>query len=115
MAQLILTDEEKAALSWLDMDDDALGKLCRKACLVILQKEKSEDNPDDRKSVWAASAGMMLCGVADDANATTATFHFDGLTHGDKERGNWRVTVEKLDTENVLALPEAGRNPTPTP
>lgn len=100
MAELILTDEEKAAISWLDMDDDTLGKLCRKACLVIMKKEKSEDDPDDRKPVWAASAGMLLCGVADDANATTATFQFNGLTNSDKERGNWRVTVEKLDSEN---------------
>ncbi len=98
MAQLILTDEEKAALSWLDMDDDALGKLCRKACLVIPQY-KDEENPDDRKPVWAASAGMLLCGVVDDANATRAIFNFEGLTHRDKERGNWRVTVEKLDSE----------------
>lgn len=99
MAKLILTEEEKAALSWLDMDDDALGKLCRKACLVIPQY-RDEENPDDRKPVWAASAGMLLCGVCDDAGATSATFDFEGLTHGNKERGNWRVTVEKLDAQS---------------
>lgn len=104
MAQLILTEEEKAAISWLDMDDDALGKLCRKACLIIPQHEDL-DNPDDRKQVWASSAGMLLCGVTDDANATTAVFTFEGLTHGDKQRGNWRVTVERLDSENVRAMP----------
>lgn len=100
MAELILTDEEKAAISWLDLGDDALGKLCRKACLVIMRKDKSLDDPDDRKPIWAASAGMLLCSVCDDANATNSTFDFEGLTSGDKERGNWRVTVEKLDAEN---------------
>lgn len=103
MAELILTDEEKAAISWLDLSDDALGKVCRKACLVIMKKEKSDDDPDDRKPVWAASAGMLLCGAVDDANATSATFKFEGLTyrHGEiveKVRGDWLVTVEKLDS-----------------
>jgi hypothetical protein len=101
MAELILSDEEKAAVSWLDISDDALGKLCRKACLVIMKKEKSDTDPTEGKPVMAASAGMLLCGVADDMNATTATFQFDGLTNGEKERGNWRVSVEKLDSENV--------------
>lgn len=117
MAELILTDEEKAAISWLDLDDDALGKVCRKACLILMNKEKSEDDPDDRKPVWAASAGMLLCGVADDANVATVTFTFDGLTNGEKEHGNWRVTVEKLDstTSPIDADdPFAGETLTPT-
>jgi hypothetical protein len=95
MAEIILTEQEKAALSWLDLSDDALGKLCRKACLILM--EKTADNPDDRKTVWASSAGMFLCGLVDDANADTGTFLFEGLTNGEKERGNWKVTIEKLE------------------
>ena len=30
MAQLILTDEEKTALTWLDVPDDTLGKIVKK-------------------------------------------------------------------------------------
>ena len=100
MAELILTEEEKAAVSWLDLSDDALGKLCRKICLVMPNCRKNAKDPEDMKPTWVASAGMLLCGAADDANATTLKLDFEGLTHGDKERGNWRVTIEKLDSEN---------------
>ncbi len=97
MAELLLTDEEKTALSWLDLSDDALGKLCRKACLVLMEKDKTDDSSDDRQTVWASTAGMFLCGLVDDANADTATFLFEGLTNGERERGNWKVTIEKLE------------------
>jgi hypothetical protein len=101
MADLILTDEEKKAVSWLDLSDDALGKVCRKACLVIMEGGKPKDDPDDRRPMIASSAGMLLCGIMDDSNATKTVLSFEGLTCGEKQRGNWRVTIEKINPDEA--------------
>ena len=93
MAELILTQQEKEAISWLDLGDEALGKLCRSACLTM---PKILEDTEDSKRIWAVNAAMLLCNVACDANSEHTTFEFSGLTHGNKSNGDWRVDVTRV-------------------
>jgi hypothetical protein len=58
MAQLIMTDAERAALLWTDLDDAALGALLRKK-IAFLQTAAEQM---DRTVTMAA--GLLLCCAA---------------------------------------------------
>ena len=63
MAELILTDEEKALPFWNDLDDEALGKAVKRWG-VWLSSQRLSDNTDDNEegamdlSLKAATVGM---------------------------------------------------------
>lgn len=93
MAELILTAEEKAALTWLDISDDALGKLVKKTCLAI---QEVPDDATGMKKVWSMTCAMLLCNLCAEANSEVSTFTVNGLTDGDKQNGDWKVTIEQI-------------------
>lgn len=88
MAELILTAEEKAAQDWLDLNDDALGKLVKKAALVLHDKHGSD-------AVTATAILAMLANISHRCNSTKTVYKLGGVTHGDEELGDWQVTVER--------------------
>jgi len=90
MAELILTEEEKAAATWLELSDDAVGKLTKKVVLDIVKIGNEQGR------VWTMSAALILIGHAADMNATTSTITINGFTHGAERLGDWEVTVKKL-------------------
>lgn len=90
MAELILTDAEKAAALWSDLDDAALGALVkRKISLITSCSEQL-----DRATTF--SAAMMLCLAAKHAGTDRASFDIDGLTDAGQPLGNWRITAERI-------------------
>jgi hypothetical protein len=93
MAELILTDEEKASNSYLDWDDAALGKLTKKVALTI-----RDGRADDKLPIIANAAAMMLVGMAHDSNAETFTLTLGGCTHHGEPVGDWKVTVKRKST-----------------
>jgi hypothetical protein len=66
MAELILTEAEKSALTWMELDDATLGKVVKKTALSL--KEHSEE----QQKIWWFAAAMLLCGMAEDAKADQA-------------------------------------------
>lgn len=98
MAKLELTEQEKAAISWLDMSDDALGKLVRKTCLQLPELMAKDET--DMGKIWVTSCGMLLCNMAADANSTKTTFTFSGLSLADKNRGDWQVIIKRTKAPN---------------
>lgn len=90
MAELILTEEEKAANSWLEVSDEALGRMI-KASVLSIQAKATELN-----KLYMATCGFMLCNLACDSNASHLTLDVDGLTLGDEQRGQWKITVEEV-------------------
>lgn len=94
MAQLILTDEEKAAKNWLDVSDDCLGKVCRKTMLMLPTLCKQEDG---KKGVWFMSCLNVLIGLAHDANSETTVFDVNGFTVENADCGDWNVTIKRTD------------------
>lgn len=90
MAELILTDEEKAAALWSDLGDAALGKLIKRKIALITECSDQLDR------ITTVAAAMMLCLEARRSGANKAVFDIDGLTDGCVPVGNWRITVEQL-------------------
>lgn len=91
MAKLILTEEEKAAATWMELDDATIGKLVKKTALGLMSLK------DEQAHVWWWSAAILLCSMASDANADKFEQEILGLTHSGEERGNWRITVERIN------------------
>ncbi len=95
MAELILTEAEKAAALWSDLDDSALGKLVKKKIALL------ETAAEQLDRVTMFSAAMLICCNAAEANAGTAEFDIDGLTQDGRDFGNWRVVATKVEPSNV--------------
>lgn len=89
MAELILTQEEKDAATYLEWSDEALGKAVKKLALGI------NDHMGDHATATMACATNLAC-AAYDANAETLEVKLVGVTECDEARGNWKVTVECL-------------------
>ena len=95
MAQLILTDEEKAAKNWLDVSDDCLGKVCRKTMLMLPNVCKLD--AEGKSGVWFMSCLNVLIGLAHDSNSETTELKVTGFTEENKECGDWKVTIKRTD------------------
>lgn len=90
MAKLILTDAEKAANSWLDLDDANLGKVLKATAL------KLKAHANDQSRLWFVSAAMLLCSMADDSNADRFSQTIKGFSNHGKLAGDWRVIVRRI-------------------
>ena len=93
MAELILTEEEKAAETWLHVSDETLGRVCRKTMLMI----KGLCEGDCKKGLWQVSCAQLLIGLVDDADSVESSFKIGGYTKGGEERGDWEITIKRVD------------------
>lgn len=91
MAELILTEEEKAAATWLELPDDVIGKLVKKTALQIV----AESNEQGR--IFTMTAMILLCGMASDANAETTKIEVNGFHKEGEELGDWRMVLQRID------------------
>jgi hypothetical protein len=91
VAELILSDDDKAAARWLEMDDASVGKLVKYTQLVFLRED------EERERVWTWSAALLLCGIAHVANAGDMVLEVDGITleNGAVPIGDWEVVVRR--------------------
>ena len=87
--KLILTEAEKKAATWAELDDDSLGKVVK----AMMFKIKTAS--DEQGKIFLLSAAMMLCSVAAEANAEKLTQTIEGLTVKGQSFGNWKVTIKK--------------------
>lgn len=94
MAQLILTEQEKAAALWSDLDDATLGKLVKKKMALITTSAEQLD------LATTFSAAFLLCCAASENNANELTFDIEGVTQEDRDFGDWRVVATKLVPNN---------------
>ena len=88
MAKLILTDEEKAAALWSDLDDAALGKLVKKKIAYLTEAAEQLDR------VTAFAAAIILCCAAAEHNASEIALEIDGLTQEGRDFGDLEEIVE---------------------
>jgi len=91
MAELILTEEEQAAAQWKDLDDDALGKLCK------LTLSGLDDQDKEREAIHGYSAALLMVILAARMNATTYKQTINGVTCDGKSLGNWEITCKKIE------------------
>lgn len=92
MAELILTEEEKAAPSYLDWDDDALGKMVRKLAVSLKDKYGADAG-------FATMAAFILVDKTIQNNGAQLNVHLGNFTNSGQSFGDWRVIVEKVGVE----------------
>lgn len=92
--ELILTQEENDASSYLDMDDASLGRYTKYLAKVL---EDLKDDADGFHKVTAASAGLLMVSACFDANADKLSLTLTGHSHKGIETGDWKITVEKIN------------------
>lgn len=97
MAELILTDEEKASASYLDWDDASIGRGVKKIALEI------EDVKGEDAISWCAGV-LMLLARAIDADSEKSVMKVDGFTQAGKPLGDWEVTVRRLPPPTDLPI-----------
>lgn len=95
MAELLLTDAEKAAELWTDLDDASLGAMLRKK-LIVLQTASEQ-----MEQTFSTTAGLLLCCAAAEKNANEMTLTFENVTQEGRPFGDWKVVVTRLDTPEV--------------
>lgn len=91
MAELILTEEERAAALWSDLDDEALGKLVKKKIAYLTTAAEQLDR------VTTVAAAMLLCCAASEQNAREMTMEIEGLTQADRVFGDWKIVAMRTD------------------
>ncbi len=89
--KLIMTDAEKKAATWAELDDAALGKVVKANMFVL--KHVSEE----QQKLFFMSAAIILCSSAAEANADRLTQTIKGLTVKGKPFGNWKVVIKRVN------------------
>lgn len=93
MAELITTDEEKAAKSYLDWDDASIGRLVRYGAAHLraeAKKDEAEGNLIRGHSALIYLIEQMLA-----VNAETTTMTVKDLRIGKKVLGDFKLTLER--------------------
>jgi hypothetical protein len=90
MAELILTDEEQQLDTYLDLSDDALGKLTRATAIDL-------SDANGWRSIGMTAAGRILIVLAHEMNAARIAFSMEGVTIKGEDLGNWTVEIKKVE------------------
>lgn len=88
MAELILTEAEKAANTWLELDDATVGKLVKKTALGL------KNHSEERGKVWYVSAVMLLLGMVADSNAEEFSTTINGFSDPAGYRGDFEINIK---------------------
>ena len=90
MAELVVTEEERHTLKFLEWDDEALGKATKVVATILNDK-------DGDQALKATGAAVFLIDTGIESNATEIVVSLEGAYNGDRNLGNWRVTLERID------------------
>lgn len=101
---MILTEEEKAAALWSNLDDAALGKMVKKKIEFLTDAAAQLD----RVTIFAAA--MLLCCAAEEQGASEMTLQIDGLTQAGMGFGDWKIMAMKLQDAPLLDFQEGWLN-----
>lgn len=89
MAELFVTDKEKEDKTYLEWPDETIGKAVKALAVKI------DDCQGDRAIRYSAPA-LILASLVSDSNTERMTFELEGLREGDKDLGNWLITIERV-------------------
>lgn len=90
MAELILTEEEKAAATWLELPDETVGKLVKRTALGFIEADK------EMERIGCMSACLILTGMMHGANAETTTIKLNGTTTSKEPTGDWVIRIRRV-------------------
>ena len=87
--ELILTDAEKKAATWAELDNESIGMIVKAAMFKIKTVSGEQDK------IFFIAAAIILCNAAVESNADRLTQTLTGLTIKGKPLGDWKVTIKK--------------------
>ena len=90
MVELVLTEEEKAAPLWSDLDDVVLGKLVRKHIDFLTDASAQLDHTTE------LAGAMVLCNRAVEEHVDSMTLELEGLTQDGRDFGDWKIVVTRI-------------------
>jgi hypothetical protein len=94
MAELILTEEEKALSFWEDLDDEALGKAVKYFAIKFSKKPMNDIDAVDNILTKAATIGMAC--RAYDMHAGKWEILLQDITRKGEPIGDWKITYERV-------------------
>lgn len=92
MAELILNEEEEGERSYLNWDEETLGKYVKKKA-IELEDYYGEDVSE------RGAALISLISRVNKMDTDIAMMEVEGLTIEGEDIGKWRVTFEKVDSD----------------
>lgn len=92
MAELSTTEEEESSNSYLNWDDEGLGKLVKKKALEL--EDYLGDDTIDRE----AALIVLLSEVAE-KDTDIGVMEVKGVRADGKSIGDWRITFERVDVD----------------
>lgn len=101
MATFEPTEAEKATASYLDWDDETLGKFTKYCGLVM---EANARDAEGLRRVAAASCAMQLISACIDSNAATLKLELDGHTSRGTPTGDWILTLKRKPKRRSAAM-----------
>lgn len=87
MAELILTEKEKRSETFLEWDEVSLGRAV-KAVAEICSDEHG------KHALKATGAAVFLVAEAIRSGATELNVNLEGATDGNRDLGNWKITIQ---------------------
>lgn len=102
MAYLILSDDEKAALTWFELDDATIGKAVKKTAFGLI------DHSKELERVRLFSVALQLCSHAARTNSERMTVDVADVDGGEQQGhlfGDWRIRIEREVRDQDNATP----------
>lgn len=90
MSQLILTEEEKAAATFLELPDETVGHVVKHTAIQFIQTDQ------EKERLGIMSACLIITGMMHDANAEETTIKLEGTTTSTEHTGDWEITVRRI-------------------
>jgi hypothetical protein len=100
MAELILTDDEKEQKSYLNWNDEALGKYVKKK--AIDREDYYGENTSKREA-----AVITLLSEVRKSESDMVMMEVQGL-QTEEDLGDWRITFERIDPDIPDGPPSGG-------
>ena len=94
MAELILTEKEKADKTYLEWSDEALGKLVKMVGLLVKDEYGKE-------SAWMTMAAHLLVDLSRKTNSTDTTVTVNGCSKDGEPIGDWAINIKRLDDNRL--------------
>ena len=98
MAELMITEEERSTLTFLEWDDAALGKAVKSMACIIADKDGG------RETLPIVAAGVFMISRAIETGADKLVLELGGASNPEP-LGDWEITIKQLapplDTEEA--------------
>jgi hypothetical protein len=97
MAELILTDGEKAAETWFELPDDVVGMLTKYSAARLRAECAARDK------AWLLACSMTIIEYARRAGGERLVQTVNGYSYAGTEFGDWKITVERIRSHGTKA------------